>query len=312
MTRVLAACVLMFATSIALGATVTVVDVAPSDVPGPQPITVFPPPAAAEFVGAHLLYDNSALLAFSSGYGSLADRNFVTMPLTADNITINSVTYQGQWSPGGFKVLAVNNAPSGGLYTNVESVALDNRFPTHIPRPGRYAANDYTAVQFVFDHPMTAFGVYTAMNSNQYQDAWGIEDDNNRQMVPNRKLWVGVLREGDTFDTAQYVQLTCGNMYAPFIKVVASDKQNLIKSVCVVQDSSVEADAPFGFFDVYVQVPTDVNADGDVDVVDLLMFVESFGLSLGDPGYDAACDFNGDDAVDVVDLLTLVDYFGQY
>jgi hypothetical protein len=312
MTKVLATLALVLTASVAFGATVSVVDVAPSDVPGPQPITVFPPPSAASFVGAHLLFDNSAELALSAGYANASERNFLTFPLTAANITINSVTYQGQWSAGGFKVLAVNNALPGSLYTNCESVALDNRFPTHIPRPGRYAAYDYTAVEFVFDHPMTAFGVYTAMNSNQWKDVWGIADDNNRQMINNRKLWVGVLREGDTFATAQYVQVTCSNMYAPFIKVVASDKANLIKSVCVVQDSSVESDAPFGFFDVYVQVPTDVNADGAVDVVDLLTFVDSFGLALGDPGYDATCDFNGDNAVDVVDLLTLVDYFGKY
>ena len=31
---------------------------------------------------------------------------------------------------------------------------------------------------------------------------------------------------------------------------------------------------------------------------------------LGEPGYDANADFNGDNTVDVVDLLMLVDYFG--
>jgi hypothetical protein len=55
-----------------------------------------------------------------------------------------------------------------------------------------------------------------------------------------------------------------------------------------------------------------VNADGAVDVVDLLTFVDAFGSISGDANFDAACDFNGDSAVDVVDLLTLVDYFGKY
>jgi hypothetical protein len=55
----------------------------------------------------------------------------------------------------------------------------------------------------------------------------------------------------------------------------------------------------------------DVDADGHVDVVDLLFFVDSFGLNLGDPAYDARCDFNRDDAVDVVDLLMLVENFGK-
>jgi hypothetical protein len=55
----------------------------------------------------------------------------------------------------------------------------------------------------------------------------------------------------------------------------------------------------------------DINGDGDVDVVDLLNFVDSFGLIVGDPGYDPTCDLNGDKGVDVVDLLMFVDDFGK-
>ena len=55
----------------------------------------------------------------------------------------------------------------------------------------------------------------------------------------------------------------------------------------------------------------DANADGSVDVVDLLFFVDAFGLNLGDAGYDANCDFNGDGAIDVVDLLMFVENFGK-
>ncbi len=55
------------------------------------------------------------------------------------------------------------------------------------------------------------------------------------------------------------------------------------------------------------QLYCDVNNDGGVDVVDLLYFVDSFGLYDGEPGYELACDFNDDGLVDVVDLLTLVE-----
>jgi hypothetical protein len=57
--------------------------------------------------------------------------------------------------------------------------------------------------------------------------------------------------------------------------------------------------------------PGDIDNDGAVDVVDLLYFVDSFGLSAGDPGYNPLCDLNGDGSVDVVDLLTLVEDFGK-
>ncbi len=295
------------------GATVSVVDVAPTDVPGPQPITVFPVPAAVSMPGAHLIYDNAALLDFSTSNATLADRNFVTMPLTAPNITINNVTYQGQWSAGGFKVTGINNAlaPQAGLYTNTQDVPLDNRFPADIPRPGRYAGYDYTAVQFDFDQDMESFGVYVAMNSNQWQPTWGIADDNNIMTTEYRQFWVAVLGPNDTFDTAQYVQVPAANMYAPFIHV-AGNGTDLIASVCVVQDSSVEAGAPFGFFDAYVTIPADANDDGHVNVIDLLMLSKTFTLSVGHPGYDARCDFNGDNTVNVIDLLMLAKYFARY
>ena len=58
------------------------------------------------------------------------------------------------------------------------------------------------------------------------------------------------------------------------------------------------------------RVPGDVTGEGDVDVVDLLYFVDAFGSVSGDANYDVWCDFNRDDGVDVVDLLTLVENFG--
>ncbi len=137
-------------------------------------------------------------------------------------------------------------------------------------------------------------------------------DDNNVLMYPSRQLWVAVLGDGDTFATAQMQQVFVGNLYAPFIQVTYN-ATSPIRSVCVVQDAEVEYNAPFGFFDPYsvAPVPGNVDGDGHVDVIDLLWLVETFGKSVGDPGYNAACDFNYDDTVDVIDLLTMVENFGM-
>jgi hypothetical protein len=54
----------------------------------------------------------------------------------------------------------------------------------------------------------------------------------------------------------------------------------------------------------------DLNGDASVDVVDLLIFVETFGKVQTDPGFNAEADFNCDGSIDVVDLLTFVDNFG--
>ncbi len=56
----------------------------------------------------------------------------------------------------------------------------------------------------------------------------------------------------------------------------------------------------------------DINADGHVDVIDLLWLIAAFGTYAGDPAYDPRCDFNNDAAVDVIDLLYMIDNFGKY
>jgi len=54
----------------------------------------------------------------------------------------------------------------------------------------------------------------------------------------------------------------------------------------------------------------DINRDGVVDVADLLMLVDSFGVNVGEGRFRPVCDLNHDGSVDVVDLLLLVGYMG--
>ncbi len=55
----------------------------------------------------------------------------------------------------------------------------------------------------------------------------------------------------------------------------------------------------------------DINEDGQVDVVDLLLFVASWGSTVGQANYDAASDLNGDGSVDALDLLLMVQNWGD-
>jgi hypothetical protein len=73
---------------------------------------------------------------------------------------------------------------------------------------------------------------------------------------------------------------------------------------------SVCASDPRWAFVPPAQPTGDINGDAAVDVVDLLFFVDTFGLMIGDAGYDPAGDFNADHSVDVVDLLIFVENFG--
>jgi len=75
------------------GANISVYDIDSSDVPGPQPIRVFPVPAAAGWTDATLIYDNySEGLPFSAGI-NYADLSWVDLPLGNADVTINGLDY---------------------------------------------------------------------------------------------------------------------------------------------------------------------------------------------------------------------------
>jgi parallel beta-helix repeat protein len=60
-----------------------------------------------------------------------------------------------------------------------------------------------------------------------------------------------------------------------------------------------------GAYEFQIPCPWDLSGDGNVDVVDLLVVIASWGPCAGCPA-----DFNGDGFVNVVDLLTLIGHWG--
>jgi len=54
----------------------------------------------------------------------------------------------------------------------------------------------------------------------------------------------------------------------------------------------------------------DIDHDGMVTVFDVISLVNTFGLSAGDPGFDARADFDSNGVVDVFDAITIVNNFG--
>ena len=55
----------------------------------------------------------------------------------------------------------------------------------------------------------------------------------------------------------------------------------------------------------------DFDGNGTVDIPDFLLFVEHFGLSQGDAGYDARFDLDGDGTIGISDFLIFVEDFGK-
>jgi hypothetical protein len=230
----------------AFGATVTVTDIALSDVPTPG-MTVFPVPAAAPWTGAkNLVFDNSAAgLPFSTQPYPTGNA-WVNFPLSNSAITIHSLV--DSYDPP-----AIGDAP-GQYYTNTQGSAsdpgADNRFPYNIPRPGRDCAADFSAVYFDLAQVATEFGVFLPAASNNYGQTPPANDYNYVQ-VDTMHLDVYVLNPGDTFATAQHIPATT-NGYCPFLEITDSAG---IAGVVVLQNANLFNGPTFGFMDVYSNVP---------------------------------------------------------
>ena len=59
-----------------------------------------------------------------------------------------------------------------------------------------------------------------------------------------------------------------------------------------------------------VSLSSDFDGDGRVGISDFLLFVNHFGLSRGDAGYDAKYDLDSNDVIGISDFLTFVNDFG--
>jgi hypothetical protein len=54
----------------------------------------------------------------------------------------------------------------------------------------------------------------------------------------------------------------------------------------------------------------DANGDDAIDIVDGAIVSASFGMGVGEPGFDVRADLNGDDEVDIYDLVMVGSNFG--
>jgi len=57
--------------------------------------------------------------------------------------------------------------------------------------------------------------------------------------------------------------------------------------------------------------PYDLNKDGHVNIVDVVIVATAFGKKEGDPGWDPRADVNGDGVVNIIDLVLIGTHFGE-
>ena len=79
-------------------------------------------------------------------------------------------------------------------------------------------------------------------------------------------------------------------------------------TVTVTDNASTTATESFS---MAVSLIGDFNGDGVVNISDHLLFLEVFGLSEGDDGFNADMDLNGDGTIGTPDFLIFVSHFGS-
>ena len=62
-------------------------------------------------------------------------------------------------------------------------------------------------------------------------------------------------------------------------------------------------------FSMSVSLIADFNDDGVVDIADFLLFVNVFGLTEGDDGFNTEMDMNGDGTIGIPDFLIFVSHY---
>jgi hypothetical protein len=54
----------------------------------------------------------------------------------------------------------------------------------------------------------------------------------------------------------------------------------------------------------------DLDCDGDVDIVDIMLIASRWNTKLGDPSYNAQFDFDNDGDIDIVDIMQVAAQWG--
>jgi len=239
-------------------ATITVTDIGEADVAAlSQPIRAFPVPAAAGWAGpAFLIYDNYAEgLGFSAGIEH-ANLNWMQPPFGNAQVAIHGVTHDYQYNIDPTKIAIADGTD---YFTNIEGSDTDapegapppdKRWPYHIPRPGRYCGQDFSALYFDLTAPANKFGIFLAAHSNIWSVDPPYPDDHNYVQI-NSTFDVYVHGIGEDWTLAQTQKVGVSG-YCPFLMVEDVD---LIDAVTIIHNAGWSGSPTYAFMDIYSDVP---------------------------------------------------------
>jgi len=67
----------------------------------------------------------------------------------------------------------------------------------------------------------------------------------------------------------------------------------------------------YATFKLQIELATDINKDGEVDIMDLFLVARVWGMKLGNPKWDPRCDIDGNGEINILDIFLVARDFGK-
>jgi hypothetical protein len=103
-------------------------------------------------------------------------------------------------------------------------------------------------------------------------------------------------------ETLSFIWNTSGVAYSP--------KYTLTAVATIPTGDFTPADNTFSIGHVKVTILGDVNGDGTVNILDVVMASRIYMSRRGSPNYNPVCDPRGDGVIDIMDIVSIIRYYG--
>ena len=128
---------------------------------------------------------------------------------------------------------------------------------------------------------------------------WLLEVDNENGIIKNIIAYSPNGTKNGTLVTVEFKGISTGNSNIQLLNVVAGDRNGIPVDI-IIHDGSVEI----------VAHPWDVNNDGNVNVLDMIVIAQHWMETPESPNWYPRADVNNDSVVNVLDLIIVGQHFG--
>jgi hypothetical protein len=256
--------------------------------------------------------NTTILVSFGGTYVAYYDFEYtLTIISTPGGMTDPAPTNYSQWSGTTFNVKAI---PDAGYYLDhwqLDGVSLKELGPVSVVinmnhtleavfkhlSSGHDVAVKYATTKTVVGQGYLSNINITTINIGSYTETFNITVYVNTTSITSQTA---------TLESGAHVILT----YAWNTSGFEKGNYTISAYATPVQGETDIADNTLVDGTVLITGRGDVNGDGGVDVLDLIIVAKALGTCLGDLKWNPNADINGDDSIDVLDLILVAKYLG--